>query len=79
MRVTVLSNSVDYIEKYPQRAKRILGISYQKWKELTDYAIAYNKRQEEKLELSKIRMNGKEGGRKPILTLGEEISLCLFY
>ncbi len=74
-----MSNPVDYIEKYPERTKRLLGISDQEWKELTTRAIAYDKQQQEKLEASKIRINAKGGGRKPFLTTEEEIGLCLFY
>lgn len=74
-----MSNPVDYIEKYPERTIRILGINYQQWKKLTQQAIAYDEQQQQKLESSKIRVNAKGGGRKPILTQEEEISLCLFY
>jgi len=42
-------------------------------------AIAHDEQQQEKLESSKIRINAKGGGRKPILTPKEEIGLCLFY
>ena len=52
-----MSNPVDYIEKYPERTIRILGISYQEWQELTKLAIAYDKQQQEKWESSKIRIN----------------------
>ena len=68
-----MSNPVDYIEKYPERTKRLLGISYQQWKELTIIVIVYDKQQQEKLESSKVRINAKGGGRKPLLTPEEEI------
>ena len=74
-----MPNPVDYIEKYPERTIRILGISHQEWQELTEVAIAYNKEQEEKSESSKIRINAKGGGRKALLRPKEEIGLCLFY
>ena len=72
-------NPVDYIEKYPERTKRILGINYQQWKNLVSKAIAIDEQQQQKLESGKIRINAKGGGRKPILTQEEEIGLCLFY
>lgn len=72
-------NPVDYIEKYPERTKRILGINYQQWKNLVSKAIATYEQQQQKLESRKIRINAKGGGRKPILTQKEEIGLCLFY
>jgi hypothetical protein len=74
-----LSNSIDYIEKYPKRTTSILGINYQQWQKLVEKAIAYKKQQEEKLESRKIRINAPGGGRKAILTQKEEIGLCLFY
>ena len=74
-----MSNPVDYIEKYPERTKRLLGISYQEWQELTAKAIAYAQEQQEKLESRKIRINAKGGGRKPLLTPEEEIGVGLFY
>ena len=77
--MTVLPNPVDYIERYPERTIRILGISYQEWQELTAVAKAYAQQQQEKSESSKIRINAKGGGRKPLLTEKEEIGLCLFY
>ena len=52
-----MSNPVDYIEKYPERTKRLLGISYQEWQELTVVAIAHAQQQQEKSESSKIRIN----------------------
>ena len=74
-----MSNPVDYIEKYPERIKRLLAISHQEWQELTKQAIAHAQQQQEKLESSKIRINAKGGGRKPLLTQKEEIGLCWFY
>jgi hypothetical protein len=74
-----LSNPLDYIQKYPERTKRILGISYQQWQQLTEKAIAYCQEQQNRLEKSKVRINAQGGGRKPILSQEEEICLCLFY
>ncbi len=73
-----MANPVDYIEKYPERTIRILGISYQEWQEPTTRALAYEQEQQEKSESTKIRINAKGGGRKPLLTQKEEIGLCLF-
>ncbi len=72
-----MSNPVDYIEKYPEHTKRLLGISYQQWKELMTGTITYHKQKQKKLESSKIRINVKEEGRKPLLTPEKEIDLCL--
>ncbi len=72
-------NPVDYIEQYPERTTRILGINYSQWKKLVAKAIAYQKREQQKLELKKVRINAPGGGRKPILDQKGEIGLCLFY
>ncbi len=74
-----MSNPVDYIEKYPERTIKILGIKYHQWKKLVEKAKSYERQQQEKLELSKVRLNAPGGGRKPILSRKEEIGLCLFY
>ncbi len=74
-----MSNPLDYIQKYPERTKRILGISYQQWQQLTEKAYAYCREQQNRLEKSKVRINAQGGGRKPILSQEEEICLCLFY
>lgn len=74
-----MSNPIDYIEQYPERTTRILGINYQQWKKLVEKAIAYDEQQQQKLQLSKVRVNAKGAGRKPILNQEEEIGLCLFY
>lgn len=74
-----MSNPVDYIEKYQERTTSILGINYQQWQKLTQEAIASAQQQQEKIEKRKIRLNAPGAGRKPILSLKEEIGLCLFY
>ena len=58
------SNPVDYIEKYPERTKRLLGISYQEWQELTAVVIAYEQQQQEKLESVRFGLMRSSGGRK---------------
>ena len=56
-RVTVLSNPLDYIQKYPERTKRVLGISYQQWQQLTQIAIAEYQEQQNKLENRKKKIS----------------------
>ncbi len=74
-----MSNPLDYIQKYPERTIRILGINYQQWQQLSKKAIACYLEQQNTLEKSKVRINAQGGGRKPILSQEEEICLCLFY
>ena len=42
-------------------------------------AIAYEQKQQNIEEKSKVRINAPGGGRKAILSKEEEICLCLFY
>lgn len=45
-----MSNPLDYIQKYPERTKRILGISYRQWQQLSVHAIAEQQVQQNMLE-----------------------------
>lgn len=74
-----MTNPVDYIEQHPERTTRIFGVNYQKWNQLVEKARAYSQQQQQKLELTKVRINAPGAGRKPILSEKEEIGLCLFY
>lgn len=78
-RVTVLSNPFDYIQKYPERTQRLLGLTYQEWQQLSKKAITEYEKQKDVSKKSKVRINAPGGGRKPILTQESEICLCLFY
>lgn len=74
-----MANPLEYIEKYPERTKQLIGIDRQQWLALLENA----KIEEEKLrsirEQEKIRINKKGGGRPRKLTLEEEVCLCIFY
>jgi hypothetical protein len=72
-------NPINYIHKYPHRAKRILGISYEQFLQLVEQASLHQSQQRSRLEKTKIRINAPGGGRKPILSTQTEIGLCLFY
>ena len=72
-RLTVLSNPFDYIQKYPERTTRVLGLTYQQWQQLTKSAIAEYEKQQEVLEKSKVRINAQGAGRKTILSKEAEI------
>ena len=74
-----MKNPLHYIHKYPQRTKRVLGIDYNQFLQLLEQAeMKHNERQAE-VERQKIRVNSKGGGRKPLLSVAEEVCLCLFY
>jgi DDE superfamily endonuclease/Helix-turn-helix of DDE superfamily endonuclease len=74
-----MPNPLQYIEKHPERAQKILGIEYEQWLALVEIA----KTEEEKIRLAieqeKVRINKKGGGRPKKLKREEEICLCIFY
>ena len=74
-----MTNPLNYIEKYPDRTKQIIGIDRQQWLSL----LKIVKDEEERLRLlreqTKIRINKKGGGRPKILNQDEEICLCIYY
>lgn len=69
----------DYIEKYPHRAKQILGISYEQLKSLLNCARQRQQEIKTKQESRKIRVNAAAGGRPKKLLIQEQVCLCLFY
>jgi hypothetical protein len=72
-------NPLHYIHKYPHRTQRLLGIEYKQFLQLLEQAqVKHNDRQAE-VERHKRRVNAKGGGRKPLLSVAEEVCLCLFY
>jgi Helix-turn-helix of DDE superfamily endonuclease len=74
-----MASPLEYIEKYPQRTKEILGIEHEQWLALVETA----KLEEEMIRLAqeqqKIRINKKGGGRQKKLKIENEICLCVFY
>ncbi len=74
-----MKNPLHYIHKYPQRSKRVLGIEYNQFLQLLEQAELQHNEQKAKVERQRIRVNAKGGGRKPLLSVAEEVCLCLFY
>ena len=72
-------NTFDYIQKYPLRAKRLLGINYEQFTDLVNAAQKYHEEEQRKLEQSKVRIYRPGGGRKEILSIPEQVCLCVFY
>ncbi|MGD1874119.1 MAG: transposase family protein [Mastigocoleus sp.] len=69
----------DYIQKYPQKTKRILGISNEQFQSLVQSATKEHLKIQNEKEKQKVRINSPGGGRKKILSIPKEICLCLFY
>lgn len=58
----------DYIQKYPNRTKRILGISYEQFQALLQSALKKHLQIQKEKEKQKIRINYPGGGRKELLS-----------
>lgn len=74
-----MKNPLDYIQKYPQRTKGILGINNSQFQQLLAQAELKQSQQQAEREQQRTRVNAPGGGRKPILSVAEQVCLCLFY
>lgn len=74
-----MKNPLHYIHSYPLRTKQILGISYDQFLKLVQQAELCQQQRKAEIERSKLRVNLIGGGRKPKLTIAEEVCLSLFY
>lgn len=72
-------STLNYIQKYPLRAKQLLGISYDQFIDLVKCAKQCHEEEQFKLEQSKVRIHRRGGGRKELLSITEQVCLCLFY
>jgi hypothetical protein len=70
---------LDYIQKYPLRTKQILGISYEQFQSLLSVGAEEHLRIKKEKEKQKVRINSPGGGRRELLSIPEQICLCLFY
>ncbi|MEA5595921.1 DDE transposase family protein [Rivularia sp. UHCC 0363] len=53
-----------YIDKHPEEAQRLVGLNFEKLKQLIRQAIALRTQSESEAELKKTRIIKKGGGRK---------------
>jgi len=74
-----MKNILHYIHKYPHRTKQVLGIDHAQFLDLLTQAELKHNQLQAEIESQRIRVNAKGGGRKPILSIAEQICLCLFY
>ncbi len=74
-----MKNPLHNIHKYPHRTRQILGISYEQFLSLVKQAVERHKQHKAQAESQKVRLNASGGGRKPKLTLCEEVCLSIFY
>lgn len=74
-----MSSILEHIEANPQETKRLIGLDYPELKVLLYNAEQLHKKKQALLESQKIRIISSGGGRKPKLSLQEQIILTLVY
>jgi hypothetical protein len=74
-----MNNILSYIEKNPQETQRLIGLKYEQLQQLIENAERLHKEKQASLESNKIRIITGGGGRKPKLSIQEQITLTLVY
>jgi DDE superfamily endonuclease/Helix-turn-helix of DDE superfamily endonuclease len=74
-----MKDPFQYIQKYPDRTKQLLGIDNQQFQALLSQAELRHGERQKALESEKVYINTKGGGRQSILSIQEEICLCIYY
>ncbi|MDY6900177.1 MAG: DDE transposase family protein [Cyanobacteriota bacterium] len=74
-----MSTVLEYIEKNPQEAQRLLGLKYEQLKQLLEKVIELHNRKVKLAESKKVRIIRGGGGRKPKLSPPEQVILTLTY
>ena len=74
-----MNTILNYIEQHPQEAVRLIGLSYEQFKDVVTQAELQHYHQLAEQEKKKIRLNNQGGGRQRQLSVTEEILLTLIY
>lgn len=74
-----MSSVLDYLENNPQETQRLIGLKHEQLEQLTKQAEALHNQKQAEVELGKIRIINKGGGRKVKLSIEEQILLTLIY
>jgi hypothetical protein len=74
-----VASPFENIQKRPETAKSLIGVSYEQFQDLVTQAEEHEKQKKEEKEQTKKRINAKGGGRPPKLSTAEQLCLCLFY
>jgi DDE superfamily endonuclease/Helix-turn-helix of DDE superfamily endonuclease len=74
-----MNSVIEYITKNPQETKRLIGINYDQLQQLITQAVALEEQNIAINEEGKIRIIKQGGGRKPKLSVSEQILLTLVY
>lgn len=70
---------LEYIEMNPKEAQRLLGLKYEQLKQLLEKVIELHNCKVKLAESKKVRIIRGGGGRKPKLSLPEQVILTLTY
>jgi hypothetical protein len=74
-----MNTILNYIEQHPQETVRLIGLSYEQFKDVVIQAELQHQHQITEQEKTKIRLNNQGGGRQRHLSVREEILLTLLY
>jgi hypothetical protein len=70
---------LEHIQNNPQETQRLVGLKYEQLQQLIAKAEALHNQKKAKIKSEKIRIIGRGGGRKPKLTVTDQIILNLVY
>lgn len=74
-----MSSIVNYIEENPKETQRLIGLEYVQLQQLIQNASRLHHEKQAWRESKKVRIIAGGGGRKPKLSLKEQIILTLVY
>ena len=74
-----MNNICEHIQNHPQETLRLIGLKNEQLEELLEQAVKLHYQKQKIVESKKVRIILGGGGRKPKLSLSEQIILTLTY
>jgi hypothetical protein len=74
-----MSDILNHIEDHPKETQRLIGLKYEQLQQLIQHAERLHHEKQATLEAQKVRIIAGGGGRKPKLSIQEQIILTLVY
>ncbi|MEG4059325.1 MULTISPECIES: transposase family protein [unclassified Microcoleus] len=74
-----MSDILNHIEEHPKETQRLIGLDYEQLQQLIQNAERLHHEKQALLESKKVRLIAGGGGRKPKLSMGEQIILTVVY
>jgi molybdopterin synthase catalytic subunit len=74
-----MSKILEHIRQNKQDSQRLTGLKYEQLEKLLEKAAELHQEKQEKSELKKVRIINAGGGRKPKLSVEDQIMLTLTY